>query len=128
MAWKRLLSLRNAPWCVGTAAVLVLGALSGVYAAAGTAQAASPAAARPCNIYAAGHTPCVAAYSTVRALYQNYSGPLYQVTRACPAAGCGGESAVWPASGLRPLCDCERAPSARRAPSLDTRARRPGYW
>jgi non-reducing end alpha-L-arabinofuranosidase len=87
MAWKRLLHLRNALWCVGTAAVLVLGSLSGVYVAAGTAQAASPASgARPCDIYAAGHTPCVGAYSTVRALYQNYRGPLYQVTRTSDGA------------------------------------------
>ena len=87
MAWKRLLNLRNALWCVGTAAVLVLSSLSGVYVAAGTAQAASPAsAARPCDIYAAGHTPCVGAYSTVRALYQNYRGPLYQVTRTSDGA------------------------------------------
>jgi len=69
MACKRLLSLKNALWCVGTAAALVLSSLSGVYVAAGTAQAASSAsAARPCDIYAAGHTPCVGAYSTVRAL------------------------------------------------------------
>jgi hypothetical protein len=36
----------------------------------------------PCDIYAAAGTPCVAAHSTVRALYGNYSGSLYQVTRA----------------------------------------------
>jgi hypothetical protein len=36
----------------------------------------------PCDIYAAGGAPCVAAHSTVRALYGNYSGRLYQVTRA----------------------------------------------
>ena len=41
----------------------------------------SSSSARPCNIYAAGGTPCVAAYSTVRALYRTYHGPLYQVTR-----------------------------------------------
>ncbi len=35
-----------------------------------------------CDIYAAGSTPCVAAFSTVRALYGAYSGNLYQVTRA----------------------------------------------
>ena len=51
MARKRLLSLKNALWCVATAAVLVLSSLSGMYVAAGTAQAASSAsAARPCNI------------------------------------------------------------------------------
>jgi hypothetical protein len=35
----------------------------------------------PCDIYAAGTTPCVAAHSTVRALYGNFSGSLYQVQR-----------------------------------------------
>lgn len=35
----------------------------------------------PCDIYAAGGTPCVAAHSTVRALYGSYNGPLYQVKR-----------------------------------------------
>lgn len=39
------------------------------------------AAQCPCDIYAAGGTPCVAAHSTVRALYSNYNGSLYQVTR-----------------------------------------------
>src|SRR6266487_5681765 len=36
----------------------------------------------PCDIYAAGGTPCVAAHSTVRALFGAYSGRLYQVRRA----------------------------------------------
>src|SRR5438094_7557654 len=35
----------------------------------------------PCDIYAAAHTPCVAAHSTTRALYRSYNGPLYQVKR-----------------------------------------------
>lgn len=35
----------------------------------------------PCDIYAAGATPCVAAHSTTRALYFSYDGPLYQVRR-----------------------------------------------
>ena len=39
------------------------------------------AAQCPCDIYATGGTPCVAAHSTVRALYGTYNGPLYQVTR-----------------------------------------------
>jgi len=38
-------------------------------------------AAGPCDIYAAAGTPCVAAHSTVRALYAAYAGPLYQVRR-----------------------------------------------
>jgi hypothetical protein len=37
---------------------------------------------RPCDIYAAEHTPCVAAHSTVRSLYARYTGALYQVQRA----------------------------------------------
>jgi non-reducing end alpha-L-arabinofuranosidase len=36
----------------------------------------------PCDIYGAAGTSCVAAYSTVRALYSSYDGPLYQVKRA----------------------------------------------
>jgi hypothetical protein len=36
----------------------------------------------PCDIYAAANTPCVAAHSTVRALYGAYAGPLYQLRRA----------------------------------------------
>jgi non-reducing end alpha-L-arabinofuranosidase len=36
----------------------------------------------PCDIYAAGGTPCVAAHSTVRALFSAYNGSLYQVRRA----------------------------------------------
>ena len=46
---------------------------------------ASAAASRrpqgPCDIYAAGGTPCVAAHSTTRALSAAYNGPLYQVMR-----------------------------------------------
>ncbi len=35
----------------------------------------------PCDIYGAAQTPCVAAFSTTRVLYDSYAGPLYQVTR-----------------------------------------------
>ena len=35
----------------------------------------------PCDIYASGNTPCVAAHSTTRALYGTYTGPLYDVIR-----------------------------------------------
>ncbi|KAI8952524.1 carbohydrate-binding module family 42 protein [Xylaria longipes] len=42
---------------------------------------ASLVAAGPCDIYSSGGTPCVAAHSTTRALYNNYSGSLYQVLR-----------------------------------------------
>ena len=37
---------------------------------------------QPCDLYASGGTPCVAAHSTTRALYKAYSGNLYQVRRA----------------------------------------------
>ncbi|KAI9920302.1 hypothetical protein PsorP6_015914 [Peronosclerospora sorghi] len=40
------------------------------------------ATARPCDVYQAAGTPCVAAHSTVRALYEYYARGLYQVTRA----------------------------------------------
>lgn len=43
---------------------------------------ASIAAAGPCDIYAAGGTPCVAAHSSVRALYSSFAGNLYQVRRS----------------------------------------------
>lgn len=41
----------------------------------------SEAADCPCDIYKSGGTPCIAAHSTVRALYGTYSGNLYQVRR-----------------------------------------------
>eukprot|EP00047_Mylnosiga_fluctuans_P005722 m.242294 g.242294 ORF g.242294 m.242294 type:complete len:332 (+) comp14004_c0_seq1:3-998(+) len=44
--------------------------------------AAAPVQAGPCDIYRAAGTPCVAAHSVVRALYDNYNGPLYQVNRS----------------------------------------------
>ncbi len=50
----------------------------------------------PCDVYAAGNTPCVSAYSLVRALSSSYAGPLYQVRRGAPNAlqntGVGGQT------------------------------------
>lgn len=43
-------------------------------------------AAAPCDIYASGGTPCVAAHSTTRALFSAYAGPLYQVKRISDGA------------------------------------------
>jgi hypothetical protein len=40
----------------------------------------------PCDILAAAGNPCVAAHSTVRALYGKYSGPLYKVIRPTNAS------------------------------------------
>ncbi|KAJ5988348.1 alpha-N-arabinofuranosidase precursor [Penicillium waksmanii] len=50
--------------------------------AIGLAAMGSLVAAGPCDIYGDGDTPCVAAHSSTRALYDAYSGPLYQVSRA----------------------------------------------
>ncbi|TQJ21374.1 ricin-type beta-trefoil lectin protein [Micromonospora sp. A202] len=41
-----------------------------------------PTGSRPCDIYASGGTPCIAAHSTTRALYEAYAGNLYQVRRS----------------------------------------------
>src|ERR1700753_1079884 len=62
--------------------VLVAGvalAVSGLLTWGGSAQAAGT---QPCDIYGSAGTSCVAAYSTVRALYSAYNGPLYQVRRS----------------------------------------------
>lgn len=45
------------------------------------AALSSVVTAGPCDIYASGGTPCVAAHSTTRALYSAFSGALYQVKR-----------------------------------------------
>uniref|UniRef100_UPI00099CDD56 arabinofuranosidase catalytic domain-containing protein n=1 Tax=Streptomyces sp. NRRL F-5123 TaxID=1463856 RepID=UPI00099CDD56 len=70
---------RTLPATTAAAVLLVAGSLAGGAVGAGTAQAA---ASGPCDIYASGGTPCVAAHSTTRALYSTYNGPLYQVRRA----------------------------------------------
>jgi hypothetical protein len=51
-----------------------------------TAAPAQAATQGPCDIYAAGGTPCVAAHSTTRALYASYNGSLYQVRRSSDGA------------------------------------------
>ncbi|MCZ7436936.1 RICIN domain-containing protein [Micromonospora sp. WMMC241] len=60
-------------------ALLVAVTATAVGSAAPPARAAGTG---PCDLYAAGGTPCVAAHSTTRALYGAYAGPLYQVRRA----------------------------------------------
>ncbi|TQS14477.1 arabinofuranosidase catalytic domain-containing protein [Microbispora hainanensis] len=47
-----------------------------------TSPSPPPPGSRPCDIYASGGTPCVAAHSTTRALFRSYSGSLYQVRRS----------------------------------------------
>ena len=63
-------------------ALLLAAALAVPLAGMTTTQASAAAAQRPCDIYASGGTPCEAAYSTTRALFASYGGPLYQVKRA----------------------------------------------
>src|ERR1041385_5765583 len=58
------------------AGAVVLFTAAILLATSGTAVAA------PCDIYASGGTPCVAAHSTTRALFDAYNGPLYQVRRS----------------------------------------------
>jgi non-reducing end alpha-L-arabinofuranosidase len=72
-------TLRRFAAAAGTSLALVVGA--GVYVAS-DASAARAAVSGPCDIYASGGTPCVAAHSTTRALYGAYNGPLYQVRRS----------------------------------------------
>jgi hypothetical protein len=54
---------------------------SATFFVAGSAALAALAAAAPCDIYASGGTPYVAAHGVTRALYNSYNCPLYQVTR-----------------------------------------------
>jgi non-reducing end alpha-L-arabinofuranosidase len=52
-----------------------------IAAQAGVGRNVPPRPQGPCDVYAAGGTPCVAAHSTTRALSTAYNGPLYQVMR-----------------------------------------------
>jgi hypothetical protein len=60
------------------------GAGTGGQGAGGATGGAPPATELPCDIYAEGNTPCVGAYSMVRQIASDYSGPLYQVRRGAP--------------------------------------------
>lgn len=64
-----------------TAAVAVSATVITALAVAGEGGRVQMRPEGPCDIYAAGGTPCTAAHSTTRALYANYDGPLYQVMR-----------------------------------------------
>jgi hypothetical protein len=67
---------RRALLLAAAALALAVGALA---SAGPGAPAARAATSLPCDIYAAGGTPCTTAYSTIRALYASYDGSLYQV-------------------------------------------------
>ncbi|QMU70236.1 arabinofuranosidase catalytic domain-containing protein [Streptacidiphilus sp. P02-A3a] len=63
------------------AVVLLLVAVIAVPALGAVAPASAAASSLPCDVYAAGGTPCEAAYSMTRALFAAYDGPLYQLQR-----------------------------------------------
>ena len=56
---------------------------------AGAGGGTNSAAAGPCDLYATGTTPCVAAYSTIRRLSSKYTGFLYQVRSGSSAKNTG---------------------------------------
>ncbi|MDN3479744.1 arabinofuranosidase catalytic domain-containing protein [Curtobacterium sp. APC 4022] len=65
------------------ALALITGSLVSATVGAGSAAAATNG---PCDTYSGAGTSCVAAYSSTRALYASYNGPLYQVQRASDGA------------------------------------------
>jgi len=67
-------------WRTLLALLTVVGLIAGALGLASMPVRA--AGSQPCDIYAAGGTPCVAAHSTIRALFSAYNGNLYQVKRA----------------------------------------------
>jgi alpha-L-arabinofuranosidase B-like protein len=58
------------------------GTTAGAGGRGGAGGTMGPNPTGPCDIYAAGNTPCTAAHSVVRTLYSAYTGPLYQVQRS----------------------------------------------
>src|SRR6201994_5183768 len=73
------LTLATAPQAPQAAQATTTAPVASARSAARPAPPARPQG--PCDIYAAGGTPCVAAHSTTRALNAAYNGPLYQVIR-----------------------------------------------
>lgn len=65
----------------GTTAVGGAPVTGGSSGTGGTTSATTTTTTGPCDIYKAGNTACVAAFSTVRALYGAYTGNLYQVKK-----------------------------------------------
>jgi hypothetical protein len=76
-------SLYPRNWRVLLALIAVVGLFAGSLGITDISGSSVRAASSlPCDIYAAGGTPCVAAHSTIRALFSAYNGNLYQVRRA----------------------------------------------
>jgi hypothetical protein len=67
---------------VSSGGVVGSGGKTGAGGSTATGGAAGGSGTGPCDIYAAANTKCVAAHSTVRALFSAYNGPLYQVKRS----------------------------------------------
>jgi non-reducing end alpha-L-arabinofuranosidase len=76
--------LRSRSWRAALILIAVVGLIGGAFGVFGTLARA--AGSLPCDIYASGGTPCVAAHSTVRALFSAYNGSLYQIKRASDSA------------------------------------------
>jgi len=75
---------------VKAAAGCYLGRRSGTCAnatAGWSSRAKPPRPQGPCDVLASAGTPCVAAHSLTRAMYANYTGPLYRVLRDSDKAG-----------------------------------------
>ncbi|MEO3756335.1 arabinofuranosidase catalytic domain-containing protein [Streptomyces sp. B6B3] len=72
---------RRSPAAVAARLVMVLATVLATVSL-WPASLSTAAASGPCDIYASGGTPCIAAHSTTRALYGSYDGALYQVRRS----------------------------------------------
>src|SRR4029078_3939162 len=70
--WLTLRRARRTALAVGVSLAIAVPPRVG---AQGRAMAAGT---KPCDIYASGGTPCVAAHSTTRQLFGSYTGSLYQ--------------------------------------------------
>ena len=86
------------------------------------AASAASATPLPCDTFAAHGTPCVAAHSVVRALYESYDGPLYMVVRTedrnalnVSTLGAGGYA---DGAAQRAFCENAAAPAPAPASSL----------
>jgi hypothetical protein len=75
--WRAAAAAR---WCRALVAACAGAALW--WAVLAAIAAAAEMGPGPCDLYAWGGTPCVAAHSTTRVLYAGYRGPLYEIERA----------------------------------------------
>ena len=73
----------------GGAAGSGAGGTAGAAGSANNGGSTSAPTDGPCDLYAAGTTPCAAAYSTIRRLSKAYTGPLYQVRNGSSAMNTG---------------------------------------